>query len=448
MKLSEVQSCLEAAILQGHDVTFKGISIDSRRIQPGELFIALKGDNFDGHDFIEQAITKGAAAALVSRNNSYNLPTLKVSDTRKALGNFATFWRQQFTLPLIALTGSCGKTTVKEMIRSILTNCGNVLASQGNFNNDIGMPLTLLKLNHEHNFAVIEMGANHPNEINYLTHMAKPQIAFINNIGPAHLEGFGNIEGVARAKFEIFNGLDSKGTALINADDQFADWIEKQLKGKNILRFGIQNKQVDTTAVQILEKEDGNSFLLKTSHGEIEIRLPLLGQHNVLNALAAATATQAVGASLNAIKLGLEQMHAVKGRLVVRQGLKGSRILDDTYNANLSSMTAGLKVLAQSTGERILVMGDMGELGSFTEEHHREIGRLAKKLGIQHLLAYGKFTPLAIKEFGNKGQHFPTQTALGEAVRALLNPQVTILIKGSRSAKMENIVATLLEEHS
>lgn len=443
-KLSELTAPLKAK-LRGSDASFSGVSIDSRSVKPGELFVAIRGDKFDGHQFIDQAKSQGAVAAVVSQEMKANLPLLQVTDTRLALGEMAVLHRQKFHLSFIAHTGSCGKTTVKEMMNSILMQCGEVLATQGTLNNDFGVPLTLLRLNKQHQYAVIEMGANHPGEIAYLTQMVRPQVAFINNIAPAHLEGFGSLEGVARAKAEIFQGLTADGTAIVNADDNFAEWIQNQLAGKKVLRFGIKNKKVDVTAREIKGDSQGYfSFILQTSSDDISVKLPVLGEHNVLNALAAATATQIIGADLAAIKKGLETMQPVSGRLMVRKGIGGVRIFDDTYNANPSSVTAALQALAQYPGERIFVMGDMVELGSKTEEYHRSMGVLAKQLGIQRLYACGPLSREAINAFGSNGYFFESQAELTAAIKKILKPDMVVLVKGSRKMKMENVVKELV----
>ncbi len=443
-KLTEITKHLNGQ-LKGADAPFQFVSTDTRTLKPGELFIALKGENFDGHDHIKEAQAKGAVAVLVSKPVDATIPIIQVQDTLKALGQLAALRRSQITIPLIALTGSSGKTTVKEMMRSILTECGEVLANQGTLNNDIGVPLTLLKLNEQHKYAVIEMGANHPGEIAYLTQLARPTVAFINNVAPAHLEGFGSVEGVARAKSEIFQGLPAQGIALINADDAFSDWLQDLLKDRPQMRFGIKNK-ADFSARDLQADDKGRfKFILETPVGHCEIQLQVLGQHNVLNAVAAAAATQAVGASLPAIKKGLENMRPVAGRLVPRDGINGAQIFDDTYNANPASVKAALQVLAQYPGDRIFVMGDMRELGERSEELHREIGQFAKTLGIQQLFACGQFSVAAVKAFGQGGQHFIGQTELSAAVRHVLQATTTVLVKGSRGAKMENVVRELIK---
>lgn len=445
MKLIEIANYLQGQLI-GADAEFQFVSTDTRKINPGELFIALQGPNFDGHDYVAEAQKKGAIAALSNRAIETTLPIIKVADTHAAMGQLAKLRRLQLkNIPVIALTGSCGKTTVKEMIYTILHECGNTLANQGTLNNDIGVPLTLLRLTAEHRFAVIEMGANHPGEIAYLTDMVKPNVAFINNIAPAHLEGFGSVEGVARAKAEIFQGLQEDGIALINVDDDYAAWLSAQLTDKTILSFGIKNKADIYASDLIADANDRYSFTLHTPQGKVPIQLVVLGQHNVLNALAAAAATLAIGVDLVAIKNGLEKVQPVAGRLVTKQGYNGARIFDDTYNANPSSVKAALNVLAKQTGIKIFAMGEMREMGQDSIRYHREIGAMAKQLGIQHLYACGELSQAAVEGFGEGAHYCATQAELSEAVRALLQPAMTVLVKGSRGMKMENVVAALVE---
>jgi len=445
MKLSELSTLVDGQLI-GQDAVFESISTDSRHINPGELFIAVAGDQFDGHDFIAQAQARGAIAALVSRDVQCEIPLVKVSDTRKALGQLAAKRREQFPIPLVALTGSCGKTTTKEMLRSILSVCGETLANIKSFNNDLGVPLTLLQLTAQHQYAVIEMGANHPGEIAYLTQLAKPNVALITNIAPAHLQGFGSIEGVAKAKSEIFNGLTQDGTAIINADDNFAEWLRDILKNRQqVWSFGVRNK-ADFYVKEIGSDETGRfSFVLCSPQGEIDIKLPLAGQHNVLNALTAAAASMAVGATLQAIKQGLEQVSPVPGRLVIQQGRVGACVIDDTYNANPASVAAALQVLSQRSGERIFVFGGMGELGDNASDYHTQIGELAKQLRIERVYTCGELAKFTAEAFGNSGYHFSGQDELIKELQSVMQPEMTILVKGSRSTKMENVVAALVE---
>jgi UDP-N-acetylmuramoyl-tripeptide--D-alanyl-D-alanine ligase len=371
---------------------------------------------------------------------------VQVKDTRIALGEWAAFHRQQFQIPVIGLTGSCGKTTTKSMIAQILQQCGSTLATEGTLNNDIGVPKTLLGLNAEHQYAVIEMGANHHGEIAYVTAIAKPTVAFINNVAPAHLAGFGDLPGVARAKAEIFQALPKDGVVILNADDAFADYWRDlpTVKGHHTLTFG-RKQPADVTARNLsFDAEGYPQFELVTPQGNTAIHLKILGEHNVMNALAATAAALAVGAPLTAIKAGLENAAPVYQRLVVHQGYQGATIIDDSYNANPLSMKAAIHILAQKKGEKILAVGEMRELGENAAQYHAEIGEEARRYKIDRLYAYGDLTAETVKAFGDQGYHFTDQASLIAALRPQLNSKVTVLVKGSLSTKMKNVVAALL----
>lgn len=445
VKLSTLASILNGKRL-GSDVDYTGLSLDTRSIKPHELFVALGGEKFDGHQFIELAKQRGAAAAIVDHAVETDLPLLLVQDTRKALGELAKQHRRQFSIPIIALTGSCGKTTTKEMIRSILAEAGPVLTNFKNFNNDIGLPLTLLNLNTQHRYAVIEMGANHAGEIEYLTHITQPNVALITNIGPAHLQGFGTMAGVARAKAEIFSGLVKNGVAIINADDKFADTLQKACTPFRVVYFGLFDA-VDFSATNIQMDVDGKtSFLLHAPLGkEMMISLSLPGQHHVMNALAAAAAASQVGIELSHIKSGLEKMQPVPGRVIVSKTKIGATLVDDSYNANPSSVAVALNLLAHYSGRRIFVMGDMGELGQNAEDYHRQIGALAKELNIDDVYTCGDLSKETAKAFGANAKHYPNHQELILALKPQLQENVTILIKGSRSAQMEKVTAALMD---
>lgn len=445
MKLSILARNTQGKLL-GPDVNYTGLSIDSRSIKPHELFIAIRGEKFDGHTFIELAKQRGAAGALVDHAIETDLPLVVVQDTRKALGELAKQHRREFSIPIIALTGSCGKTTTKEMIRSILAEVGPVLTNFKNFNNDIGLPLTLLNLTAQHCYAVIEMGANHAGEIKYLTHITQPNVALITNIGPAHLQGFGSIAGVAQAKAEIFSGLVKNGVAIINADDKFADTLQKECMPFRVVRFGLSDV-TDFFATNIQMDVDGKtSFLLHAPNGkEMMISLSLPGQHHVLNALAAAAAASQVGIELPLIKSGLEKMQPVPGRVIVSKTKVGATLIDDSYNANPSSVAVALKLLAHYSGQRIFVMGDMGELGQNAVDYHRQIGQLAKELNIDDVYTCGDLSKETAKAFGANAKHYPNHQELILALKPHLQENVTILIKGSRSAQMEKVAAALMD---
>ena len=441
MRLHEAAEALGAR-WAGEDVMLQGVSTDTRTLQAGQLFVALRGPHFDGHDYLAEAKAKGAAACMVEKPVA-NCPALIVSDTRLALGKLARAWRRYFAIPLLAVTGSNGKTTVKEMLASILAEQGDTLATRGNLNNDIGLPLTLFGLDARHASAVVEMGANHAGEIAYLTRLAEPTVAIITNAASAHLEGFGSLEGVARAKGEIFQGLGDNGTAIINADDRFASLWCELAKNNNQLSFGL-HQSADVSACW--QAGDGGSDMqVTTPDGEFQCKLALLGEHNVMNALAAIAAAQAADIPLAAIKGGLEAMQPVPGRLQLKPGINGSRIIDDTYNANPASLVAAIQVLAGFAGKKILVLGDMGELGEDALSLHAEAGRVAKTGGIDALYTVGAMSKAAAQAFGKGAQHFADQTNAITALLPELTPNVTVLLKGSRLSHMERVVDALVQ---
>ena len=444
MLLSQVAQAVQGS-QAGADVRVSAVSTDTRTIQAGDLFIALKGENFDGARFVAQAAQAGAVAAVVNADSAVDAscPLVRVPDTRLALGKLAAHWRSQFDVPLVAITGSNGKTTVKEMLATILRaatgSAESVLATQGNFNNDIGMPLTLLQLRAQHRYAVIEMGMNHPKEIDYLTRIASPDVALINNATGAHLQGLGSVEGVARAKGEIFAGLRSNGTAVINADDAHAELWRKLADKNRIFDFALEHQ----AAVKGQWQAHGYGGMLRarTPAGELHVALQVPGEHNARNALAAATAAMALQIPLTTIARGLESFGGVAGRLQRKQAKNGATLIDDTYNANPASMHAALEVLAQAQGRRIFVLGDMGELGEDAAQFHREIGVAARELGIEHLMAVGELSAGAVHEFGRSAQHFANIEALFAVLDKEMDAQTTVLVKGSRFMKMERVVA-------
>lgn len=431
--------------LQGKDVVFQGVSIDSRNIVGGELFVAIKGPNFDGHDYVAQALEKGAAAALVGHGmGPYHGSVLSVYDTRLALGQLAAWYRQQFSIPVVAVTGSCGKTTTKTMVASILSHCGRVHANAGTLNNDYGVPLTLFNLAPDHDYAVIEMGANHIGEIAYLTQIAKPTVAIITLAAPVHLEGFGDLAGVAKGKGEIYAGLTDDGIAIINADDGYANYWRNEVTGHNWVSFGL-SPEADVRAIDVNMNENSQpTFTLQTPKGSIHLDLPLLGEYNVINALAAAAATYSIGIDLEKIRDGLETVTPVAKRMVKRIGWQGVEIFDDTYNANPLAAEEALKVLANGPGEKIFVLGEMGELGVFAEEYHRQLGQKAREYGVKSLYAVGELARHTVEVFGQQGFHFRDQHELITQLCHDLNPTMRILVKGSRSTRMERVVEALV----
>ncbi|WP_259053705.1 UDP-N-acetylmuramoyl-tripeptide--D-alanyl-D-alanine ligase [Methylohalomonas lacus] len=430
----------------GGAADFRGACTDSRQLTGGELFIALRGPNFDGHDFVAAAQSAGASALLVERVLDSELPQVVVPDTRRALGTLAAAWRQRFDLPLIAVTGSNGKTTVKEMLRAILGSAGTVLSTRGNLNNDIGVPLTLYGLGDEHDYAVIEMGANHPGEIDYLSRISQPDVALITQCAPAHLEGFGSIEGVARAKAEIFNGLGPQGCAVINADDDYAGLWQECNSERKRLSFGI-DRPADVHADNIhIEADASSRFQLVTPIGQAELRLPLPGRHNIMNALAASAAVTALGFEPAAIAAALAELEPVAGRLARYSGPDGSLLLDDSYNANPGSLAAAIAVVIALPARPWLVLGDMGELGEQAEAMHRAAGEQAHALGIERLYAVGELSRAAVAGFGDGGRHFDALETLIDTLRDELGNGVAVLVKGSRSARMERVIDALTRE--
>ncbi len=444
MDLAEAARILGAEHTGG-DAVIHGISTDSRTLKPGDLFVALTGPHFDGHDFLAHALGRGAAACLVERTIDEDLPALRVADSRIALGQLAAAWRARFTIPVVAVTGSNGKTTVKEMLAAILGQVGETLATQGNLNNDIGVPLTLFHLRRSHRYAVLELGANHHGEIAYLTQLVHPDVALITNAGDAHLEGFGSRRGIAEAKGEIYGGLGSDGTAVINADDDYAGFWQDLAAGHRVLRFGL-DAPADVRA-EWAPTAQASRLHLYTPAGETELLLPLPGRHNVMNALAATAAALAIGCPLAAIAAGLSGLKPVPGRLVLREGPAQSRLIDDTYNANPRSLNAALDVLANYPGEHWLVLGDMGELGAEAAALHAQVAGQARAAGVSRLFCLGELAAQACRGFGEGGTCFDGQEALIAALRAALEagPQggVSILIKGSRRMRLENVVTAL-----
>jgi UDP-N-acetylmuramoyl-tripeptide--D-alanyl-D-alanine ligase len=422
--------------LLGQDVPVEGVYTDTRKLAQGRLFVALKGPRFDAHEFVRDDLA--AAGVMVSRPCETRLPQVIVEDTKAALGRLSANWRAGLDLPVIGLTGSNGKTTVKEMTASILSVSGSVLATRGNLNNDIGVPLTLLELRAGHERAVIEMGANHPGEIAYLTSLVRPTIAMVTNAGPAHLEGFGTIEGVSRAKGEIYAGLREDGVALINADDTYADYWRGLVGEHRVLSFGL-----DAPADISAQPADRDRWEITTPAGAVVLRLPLPGRHNLMNALAATAASLAAGATPEQVRDGLESMRPVDGRMQQLASATGLQLIDDTYNANPGSLSAALEVLAAAPGERWLILGDMGELGSAAAEIHRSAGRQAREAGIERLYALGPLSREAVGGFGEGAAHFERLEDLCEALRGVGRAGVTALVKGSRSMRMERVVECL-----
>ncbi len=450
-----MMSLMEAALATGGTAVngnprIEGVSTDSRTIASGELFVALRGERFDGHAYVDAAAERGAAAVMVdaswAEGRVPGMPTLVVADTLLALGTLGAWWRARFDLPLIGITGSNGKTTVKEMAAAILRAQAllegydpdlAVLATTGNLNNDIGLPQMLLRLHGTHRAAVIEMGMNHPGEIAYLTRLAQPTVALVNNAQRAHLAGLGGVAEVARAKGEIFDGLRAGGTAVINADDPFCPLWREMNARRPTLTFGF------APAADVHGRAElgalGSVIAIGTPQGALEVALGVPGLHNARNALAATAAALATGATLDAVARGLTSFAGVKGRLQVRQAADGALLIDDSYNANPDSVRAAIDVLAATPGKKILVLGDMGEIGGQAGQFHDEIGGYAKSQGVDLLFALGEHSELAARNFGAGGRHFGSVEALVSALQPELGADTVVLVKGSRFMRMERV---------
>jgi len=447
-RLSQICLMLEAELI-GSDASFSSVSTDTRTIAPGDLFVALEGPNFDGHAYLESARESKAAAVMVSHAPVMGLPGLLVKDTRIGLGRLAALWRKQSGAPLIAVTGSNGKTTVKEMIAAILGRSGSVLATRGNYNNDVGLPLTLLRLQ-EHAFAVVEMGANNPGEIAYLSEVATPDIALITNAGRAHLEGFGDLQGVASAKSEIIRGLKPGGCFVFNADDPWADFWRKQAGAHQTKSFGLKGLADVTSPKDALTLQwSGSGFVsrfpVSTPTGGGEIELALAGDHNRMNALAAIAAAQTAGATWNDIQTGLASLKPVPGRLQPIPGRNGVNLINDTYNANPDSVNAAIDILSSAPGRRYLVLGELGEMGEGAASLYREIGEYAKKSDIDKIYALGDAGQVTTL-LGQRGERFTSRTQLLDRLNTEVRPGDRVLVKGSRAAAMERVVEAMSAE--
>lgn len=435
------------ANLDNLNIVMPKIVADSRLIQPGDIFIALQGEQQNGHHFVKDAFSRGAIAAIISEETSL-LPEnknhlIRVQDTLKALGQIAKAWREQFTMPVVGITGSCGKTSVKEFTAKVLETEGHTLKNQGNFNNEIGLPMTLLSLKPEHQYAVIEMGARFPNDIATLCALAKPTIGVVTNIANAHLEIFGNIETIAKTKGELYSALPNDGMAIVNHDDPFYDYFMQNCVKCHSVTFGL-NAKADYNASEVILNPLDSEFILNTPFAKASVRLPIPGLHNIANALAASAVGGSLGLDIESIVKGLESYVPVGGRLKITSHLTGAKIIDDTYNANPRSMLAAIEVLSKAKGEKIFVMGDMLELGPKKEEFHHEMGLQAKKYGIQTLLTVGPLSQEASKGFKDGSVHYSNQEELIHDLKKRLNANVTVLVKGSRGSRMDKIVTAIM----
>ena len=439
MSLTEA-AALSGGRASGADRRFDGVSTDSRSVGRGQLFVALRGERFDGHDFLGAAAARGAAAAMVDvrYQGQFPLPVVIVDDTKRALGELARRWRARFTPKLVAITGSNGKTTVKEMFAAILRRHGGekaVLATAGNLNNDIGVPLTLLRMRPEHRWCAIELGMNHRGEIAYLAGLAAPDVALVNNAQREHLEFMGSVDEVAAENAAVYDALGAKGVAVVNADDDHAAYFRSRAGAKRMVDFGLQRGMVGGGYVL---KELSSELRLRTPQGEAQATLAIPGIHNVRNAFAAAACAHAAGIKLASIAAGLGAFRPYTGRLQVKQAKSGLTVIDDSYNANPDSVRAAIDVLASCPAPTVLVLGDMGEVGPRGPEFHREIGAYARSRGVTQLLGLGEASAYAVAAFGAGAEHFADVEALLPAIRGR-----TVLVKGSRFMKMERVVDAL-----
>jgi len=445
MRLGEIASALGLAVPGEEQVMVSGLSTDTRTLQPGELFVALAGDRHDAHDYVADAVAAGAAALLCSRPVQAAVPVLLVADTLLALGDVARLHRSLYAGSLVALTGSAGKTTTKEMIAAILGLAGPVLATRGNLNNEIGVPLTLMRLEPGHRNAVIEMGAARPGDIAYLAGIARPDVALVTNALQAHLEGFGTVEAVARTKGQIYEALGADGIAVLNVDDPHAALWATQIGSRRTVRVSARGAPGAEVRAREVRLEEGCArFALESPAATLELALRLPGVQQVANAVAAAGVAFALGIDASAVSRGLQSLVPMAGRMAGRRGRGGCRLLDDTYNANPGSVRAAIETLASFPGTRVLVLGNMAELGARSAELHRECGRFARECGIDHVLATGPEAAAVAEGFGAGGRSLPTRESLIDACRELDREGVTMLVKGSRSAAMERVVEALL----
>jgi UDP-N-acetylmuramoyl-tripeptide--D-alanyl-D-alanine ligase len=439
MRASEVAAAV-GGVLHGDDVELHGVSTDSRATRAGEMFVTLHGPSFDGHDFLPAAASAGAVAALAERRGG-PLPVVVVDDARAALGRLAANWRRRFTVRSVGITGSNGKTTVKEMTAAILAQDAPVLATRGNLNNDIGVPLTLLRLDREHERLVVEMGANHPGEIAALAGLARPDVAVITVVAPAHLEGFGSIDAVAQAKGEIIGALPGDGIVIVRDEEAYLGLWRELAAGRELLRFGFTD-QAEVRA-SFSPQREGAEVTLDTPQGQVRARMRLVGRHNALNAAAATAAALAVGVPVQSVGHALAGVRPVSGRLVLHAA-GDCLVLDDSYNANPDSLRAALQVLRGYPGPRYLVLGDMAELGPRSEALHRDAGRMARDMEVDALLGLGALSRHAVEAFGTGGRHFPDREALLCELRERVQGEGTVLVKGSRSMAMEQVVHAML----
>lgn len=444
MVLSELVEPM-AARLSGADCEFAGASTDSRSLSRGDMFVALKGERFDGHQYLDKAVSNGAVAALVSAPGKVSLPQLVVADTERALGQLGAFNRGLYEGPLVAITGSSGKTTVKNMAYAILSRRGATLATEGNFNNEIGVPLTLLRLSPACEFAVVEMGAARRGDIAWLCQLGRPTVALLLNAMPAHLEGFGSVEEVAAAKGEIFDDLDAGAIAVINADQPWADQWRERAAPASIVDFSIDGAAAITASEIHVCDVDAVTFTAHTPVGDLPVELNLPGRHNVANALAAIAIGLACDLRLEEIGEGLASLQPVSGRLASAVSPTGARVIDDCYNANPGSVRAAIDLLSQCEGRRTLVLGEMRELGVDSESLHREMGAHAREAGLESFWGVGEALQVAVDAFGESGRWYPDRDAAIAAAQGYFAEGDLVLVKGSRGAAMEHLLRALMQ---
>lgn len=446
MNLEDIATITNATLM-GKSKEIRALNIDTRTLQAGDVYVALRGESLDGHQFVVEAKERGAAAAIVDHVMDLDLPQIIVENTEQALQQLAAHHRQQMAVKAIAVTGSCGKTTTRAFLQHIFEQAGSTHASVGSFNNHVGVPLTLLQLKPVHQFLVSEVGANHMGEIAQLIPLVQPDVAIITNIAPVHVEGFGSLDNISRAKAEIYSGLSADGCAVVNHDDHYADFLKSVNHNHRVVTFGIKHPS-DVMATDLHFDARGlASFQLLLPHHQPEsIQLRLFGEHNIYNALAAAAAGYALGLTIEQIKRGLEHTEAVHGRLVEKQLANGAVVIDDSYNANPLATKAALNILVNRSGERIFVFGDMKELGADAKSIHADIGCYAKALGIEHVFCYGELTQETVAAFGQGAIHFRDRQQLIDALVSMLKSDQTILVKGSHSMRMDIVVNALLGE--
>ena len=447
VRLAEVAEFIPAKH-RGTNVPFQFVSTDTRTIQPGDLFVALVGDHFDGHDYIALAVEKGACAVLVSKPVETTVPYLQVTDTTKALGRLALFNREKFNKDVVAVTGSSGKTTVKGMMATLLRQQNEVLVTRGNFNNHIGAPITLLRLNQTYDYAMLELGASSEGEIAYIANIAKPTVAIITNAMPAHLEGFGDLETIVRTKGEIIDALPADGTAILNADSEFIEQWQVRAEQRPVITFGLSDAANVRASNVMVDTIGCCQFTLHINDESGVVHLQVLGKHNVLNALACAAACSALSMPIALIVSGLQAFEGVEGRLLEKKGLSGSVVIDDSYNANPASVRAAIDVLSCRSGHTIFVLGDMGELGVETQMAHAEVGSYAGANNIDEFFAIGEFSRGAADSFGDNAHWFASHDNLVKFLKTKLKQDVTVLVKGSRSARMDRVVTDITEQPS